>query len=74
MRQDLFMYYEDTDFSYRLRRAGYRVQYVRQAQARHAHAASSDSASEAFHHLEYPQPSARSHPLCASLGGGSGPG
>ena len=48
MRQDLFMYYEDTDFSYRLRRTGYRVQYVRQAQARHAHAASSDSASEAF--------------------------
>ena len=48
MRQDLFMYYEDTDFSYRLRRAGYRVQDVRQAQARHAHAASSDSASEAF--------------------------
>lgn len=48
MRQDLFMYYEDTDFSYRLRRAGYRVQYVRQAQARHAHAASSDSASAAF--------------------------
>jgi len=48
MRQDLFMYYEDTDFSYRLRRAGYRVQYVRQAQARHAHAASSDSTSEAF--------------------------
>lgn len=48
MRQDLFMYYEDTDFSYRLRRAGYHVQYVRQAQARHAHAASSDSASAAF--------------------------
>ena len=48
MRQDLFMYYEDTDFSYRLRRAGYSVKYVRQAQARHAHAASSDSASEAF--------------------------
>lgn len=48
IRQDLFMYYEDTDFSYRLRRAGYRVQYVRQAQARHAHAASSDSASAAF--------------------------
>ena len=48
MRQDLFMYYEDTDFSYRLRRAGYRVQYVCQAQARHAHAASSDSASAAF--------------------------
>lgn len=48
MRQDLFMYYEDTDFSYRLRRAGYRVQYVRQAQARHAHAASSDSTSAAF--------------------------
>ena len=48
MRQDLLMYYEDTDFSYRLRRTGYRVQYVRQAQARHAHAASSDSASEAF--------------------------
>lgn len=48
MRQDLFMYYEDTDFSYRLRHAGYRVQYVRQAQARHAHAASSDSASAAF--------------------------
>ena len=48
MRQDLSLYYEDTDFSYRLRRAGYRVQYVRQAQARHAHAASSDSASAAF--------------------------
>lgn len=48
MRQDLFMYYEDTDFSYRLRRSGYSVEYVRQAQARHAHAASSDSASAAF--------------------------
>lgn len=48
MRQDLFMYYEDTDFSYRLRRSGYSVEYVRQAQARHAHAASSNSASEAF--------------------------
>ena len=48
MRQDLFRYYEDTEFPYRLRRAGYRVQYVRQAQARHAHAASSDSASAAF--------------------------
>ena len=73
MRQDLFMYYEDTDFSYRLRRAGYRVQYVPSPSPPRPRGFIRFGLS-GFYHLEHPQPSARSHPLCASLGGGSGPG
>ena len=45
---DLFMYYEDTDLSYRLREAGYRVRFVREAVVDHEHAASSDATSPMF--------------------------
>lgn len=48
MRADLFMYYEDTDLSYKLREAGYGVRFVRDAIADHEHAASSDAASPMF--------------------------
>jgi GT2 family glycosyltransferase len=46
-----FLYYEDTDTSWRLRRAGWTVRYQPAAVVRHRHAASSDvrSASFAFH-------------------------
>ncbi len=43
-----FLYYEDTDLSWRLRRAGWRIRYVPEAVVRHRHAASSDVGSEAF--------------------------
>ena len=45
---DLFLYYEDTDVSWRLRAAGWSVRYEATAVARHRHAASSDSASPLF--------------------------
>lgn len=47
----LFMYYEDTDLSWRLRLAGWRIVYVPDAVVHHLHAASSDprSAMFAFH-------------------------
>lgn len=48
LREDLFMYYEDTDFSYRLREAGYSVRFVEDAVALHEHAASSGSESDLF--------------------------
>ncbi|WP_418912143.1 glycosyltransferase family 2 protein [Actinomyces bouchesdurhonensis] len=48
IRTDLFMYYEDTDLSYRLREAGYRVRFVREAVVDHEHAASSDATSPMF--------------------------
>ena len=48
LREDLFMYYEDTDFSYRLHEAGYGVRFVSEAEALHEHAASSGSDSELF--------------------------
>jgi len=45
---ELFLYYEDTDLSWRLRSSGWTVRYCGQAVARHLHAASSDSASPLF--------------------------
>jgi len=44
----LFLYYEDTDLSWRLRAAGWTVRYVEGAVAEHAHAASSDPTSAIF--------------------------
>jgi GT2 family glycosyltransferase len=38
---DFFMYYEDTDFSWRLRAAGWRIRYTPAAVVRHLHSASS---------------------------------
>nr|WP_250649031.1 MULTISPECIES: glycosyltransferase family 2 protein [unclassified Actinomyces] len=48
LREDLFMYYEDTDLSWRLREAGYQVVFVRGAVVRHEHAASSGAGSDMF--------------------------
>jgi len=45
---ELFLYYEDTDLSWRLRSGGWTVRYCQPAVARHLHAASSDSASPLF--------------------------
>lgn len=45
---DLFLYYEDTDLSWRLRAHGWDVRYVREAEARHRHAASSGATSPLF--------------------------
>lgn len=47
---DLFLYYEDTDLSWRLRAAGWTVRYEPSAIARHRHAASSGAGSPAFHY------------------------
>lgn len=44
----LFLYYEDTDLSWRLRAHGWDVRYVGDAVARHRHASSSGTASPAF--------------------------
>ncbi len=44
----LFMYYEDTDLSWRLRLAGWRIVYVPTAVVHHRHAASSNPASVMF--------------------------
>ena len=44
----LFLYYEDTDLSWRLRAHGWDVRYVRGAEARHRHAASSGATSPMF--------------------------
>jgi N-acetylglucosaminyl-diphospho-decaprenol L-rhamnosyltransferase len=46
--RDLFLYYEDTDLSWRLRAGGWTVRYCEAAVAHHLHAASSDSASPLF--------------------------
>jgi GT2 family glycosyltransferase len=43
-----FMYYEDTDLSWRLRLAGWRIVYAPDAVVWHRHAASSDAASRFF--------------------------
>jgi GT2 family glycosyltransferase len=43
-----FLYYEDTDTSWRLRLAGGRIGYVPDAVVRHVHAASADRASASF--------------------------
>jgi GT2 family glycosyltransferase len=45
---DLFMYYEDTELSWRLRRAGWRIVHAPQAVTRHQHAASSGTATAFF--------------------------
>lgn len=44
----LFLYYEDTDLSWRLRAAGWVVRYVPEAVAEHQHAASSGTDSPVF--------------------------
>lgn len=46
---EFFLYYEDTDTSWRLRAAGWRIQRVTGALVRHAHSATSDQRSELFH-------------------------
>jgi N-acetylglucosaminyl-diphospho-decaprenol L-rhamnosyltransferase len=46
--EDFFLYYEDTDLSWRLRSAGWAVRYEPRAVVRHAHAASSDVRSALF--------------------------
>ena len=48
LREDLFMYYEDTDLSWRIRESGRRVEFVAGAVARHEHAASSGADSPMF--------------------------
>lgn len=48
LREDLFMYYEDTDLSWRLREAGWDIRYVAGARTRHDHAASSGTTSPMF--------------------------
>jgi N-acetylglucosaminyl-diphospho-decaprenol L-rhamnosyltransferase len=45
---ELFLYYEDTDLSWRLRAGGWSIQYSELAIAHHLHAATSDSASPLF--------------------------
>lgn len=46
--EDFFLYYEDTDLSWRLRAAGWTVRYEASAVVRHEHAASSDVRSALF--------------------------
>ncbi|MCS5716619.1 glycosyltransferase family 2 protein [Herbiconiux sp. CPCC 205763] len=46
--ESLFMYYEDTELSWRLRRAGWTVRYASGAEVEHAHAASSGTGSDLF--------------------------
>lgn len=48
LNADYFMYYEDTDLSWRLRLAGWRIVYAPGAVVHHLHAASSDRQSEMF--------------------------
>ena len=45
---DFFMYYEDTDLSWRLRASGYRLRYQPKSVVRHIHAASSEAWSPMF--------------------------
>jgi GT2 family glycosyltransferase len=47
--EDLFLYYEDTDLSWRLRAAGWSVIYEPSAVAWHRHASSSKAGSARFH-------------------------
>jgi GT2 family glycosyltransferase len=50
MAGELFLYYEDTDLSWRLRLAGHGIVYVPEARVRHRHSASSDQSSRLFAH------------------------
>ena len=47
---DFFLYYEDTDLSWRGRSRGWRYRYVPEARARHVHAASTGEGSPVFQH------------------------
>lgn len=47
-REDLFMYYEDTELSWRLHKHGYRIRFVHDAVVDHEHAASSATAPTMF--------------------------
>lgn len=49
MEERLFMYYEDTELSWRLRRSGWRVVHAHAAGTRHQHAASSGTGTAFFH-------------------------
>lgn len=46
--EDFFLYYEDTDLSWRLRLAGYTIRYCADAVVHHVHAASTGEGSELF--------------------------
>ncbi|WP_196250840.1 glycosyltransferase family 2 protein [Cellulomonas sp. JZ18] len=46
--EDFFLYYEDSDLSWRLRLAGYRVEYAQDAVLHHEHAASTREGSDLF--------------------------
>lgn len=46
--ESLFMYYEDTELAWRLRRRGWRVEYVAEAVVEHDHSASSGVQSDLF--------------------------
>ena len=46
--RELFLYYEDTDLSWRLRAGGWTVRYCEKAVAHHLHAASSEKTSPLF--------------------------
>lgn len=46
--ETFFMYYEDSDLSWRLRLAGYRIEHCAPAVVRHEHAASSGEGSDLF--------------------------
>lgn len=46
--ESLFLYYEDTDLSWRLRRRGWTISYAPEAVVRHRHAASSGTQTEFF--------------------------
>jgi GT2 family glycosyltransferase len=48
MDETLFMYYEDTELAWRLRRAGWRIVHAPAARTRHQHAASSGTATAFF--------------------------
>jgi GT2 family glycosyltransferase len=48
MPAEYFLYYEDTDLSWRLRLAGWSIRYEPSAVVRHLHAASTDRRSESF--------------------------
>lgn len=48
MAGELFLYYEDTDLSWRLRLAGHQISFAPRARTRHRHSASSDQTSRSF--------------------------